>query len=54
MPEILCNVFAAFRRLEGGRPETPSRADRKISFAFHVPLAIILATVFAGRLLACH
>jgi hypothetical protein len=54
MPEILSNVFAAFCRLEGGRPETPSRANRKNSFASHVPLAIILATVFAGRFLVCH
>jgi DNA-binding XRE family transcriptional regulator len=54
MPEIRSSVFAAFCRLEGGRPEVPSRANRKISFAFHVPLAIILATVFAGRLLVCH
>jgi DNA-binding XRE family transcriptional regulator len=40
--------------MEGGRPESSSRANRKISFAFHVPLAIILATVFAERLLVCH
>jgi len=52
MPENLSNVFAAFCWLEGGRPESSSRADRKIPFAFHVPLAIILATVFAERLLA--
>ena len=54
MLENLSNVFTSFCRLEGGCPESPSRANRKISFAFHVPLAIILATVFAGRLLLCH
>jgi len=54
MPENLSNVFTSFCRLEGGRPEIPSRAKSKIPFAFHVPLAIILATVFAERFLVCH